>query len=332
MTGISASNRNFKGRMGSSDAKAFLASPAVVTASALAGRIAGPSRYSQPADWVDVEYSEGELFSEKSVDETLEALISKLDSIIDAGPAGQAEEADSDKKDQLTEILPGFPRKFQAKSPSAPLIISALTPYIQENTRTRMPCLQRKWRSSREQAATSILAKGINLIVGGSFSVTYSRNSINNALMLLEVPRLVTRLREVFGAPEESKEQVLTRWTGWKLEWDVRRSKVSVTEADGTTWSESVGELPPNVQEVIAAGGLEKWVKSKIESYMYGERFWIFTESGSACYTPITRSLAKQTSSEPPAEKAASDNDTKRQALQETPAAERRRKRRGLQL
>jgi homoaconitate hydratase len=120
--------------------------------------------------------------------------------------------------------------------------------------------------SSREQAATSILAKGINLIVCGSFSATYSRNSINNALMLLEVPRLITRLREVFGAPEDSKEQVLTRRTGWKLEWDVRRSKVNVTEADGKIWSESVGELPPNVQEVIAVGGLEKWVKSKIEN------------------------------------------------------------------
>lgn len=120
--------------------------------------------------------------------------------------------------------------------------------------------------SSREQAATSLLAKGMNLIVCGSFSATYSRNSINNALMLLEVPRLVTRLREVFGTPEDSKEQVLTRRTGWKLEWDVQRSKVNVTEADGTIWSESVGELPPNVQEIIAKGGLEKWVKSKIEN------------------------------------------------------------------
>jgi homoaconitate hydratase len=101
--------------MGSPDAKAFLASPAVVTASALAGRITGPGCYSQPADWAGVEYSEGEPFSEKSVDETLEALISKLDSIIDAGPAGQAEEADSDKKEQLTEILPGFPEKISGQ-------------------------------------------------------------------------------------------------------------------------------------------------------------------------------------------------------------------------
>jgi homoaconitate hydratase len=39
--GISATNRNFKGRMGSREANVYLASPAVVAASAVAGRIAG---------------------------------------------------------------------------------------------------------------------------------------------------------------------------------------------------------------------------------------------------------------------------------------------------
>src|SRR5438874_6484332 len=40
--GISATNRNFKGRMGSRDAKCYLGSPEVVAASAVAGFIRGP--------------------------------------------------------------------------------------------------------------------------------------------------------------------------------------------------------------------------------------------------------------------------------------------------
>jgi len=45
--GISATNRNFKGRMGSPKAQAYLASPAVVAASASAGYICGPQPSAQ---------------------------------------------------------------------------------------------------------------------------------------------------------------------------------------------------------------------------------------------------------------------------------------------
>ncbi len=119
--------------------------------------------------------------------------------------------------------------------------------------------------SSREQAATAILAKKIPLVVAGSFGNVFSRNSINNALMTVEVPRLVQRLRERFSKGTGGADAQLTRRTGWKLLWDVRRSKVVVTEDNAETWSQKVGELPPNVQEIIARGGLEKWVKAEIE-------------------------------------------------------------------
>jgi homoaconitate hydratase len=114
--------------------------------------------------------------------------------------------------------------------------------------------------SSREQAATSILAKQLPLVVAGSIGNTFSRNAVNNALPLLEMPRLVERLREAFG-----NEKQPTRRTGWTFTWNVRTSQVTVQEGPGgETWSQSVPAFPPNLQDIIAQGGLEKWVKKEI--------------------------------------------------------------------
>ena len=124
--------------------------------------------------------------------------------------------------------------------------------------------------SSREQAATAILARDIPLVIAGSLGNIFSRNSINNALVSLEMPRLVERLREAFkdegAGAEGQKKKVLTRRTGWTLRWDVRRSKAVITERDGAVWEQKVSELPPSVQEIISYKGLENWVKSKLQA------------------------------------------------------------------
>jgi homoaconitate hydratase len=115
--GISSSNRNFKGRMGSTAAKAYLASPEVVAASALQGKIAGPGWYQQPADWAGVEMSEGEQFGEKSVDEVLGGVIMKLESIVDSSSHLSSAEgvAEESKDSHLTELYPGFPEKIKGE-------------------------------------------------------------------------------------------------------------------------------------------------------------------------------------------------------------------------
>ncbi|KAF6826467.1 Homoaconitase, mitochondrial [Colletotrichum plurivorum] len=300
--GISASNRNFKGRMGSPNALAYLASPEVVAASAIKGKIAGPGWYQKPEGVEKVIIGEGvgDMTADiaTSIEDALEKLISQADGIIaeseksfTGGDSGGAAPAESEEE-TLTEVLPGFPEKIEgeivfcdADNVNTDGIYPGKYTYQDDVSTEKMAevCMENydpSFRtvaragdilvsgfnfgtgSSREQAATAILAKKIPLVVAGSFGNIFSRNSINNALMGVEVPKLVQRLRETFKG---DSEKVLTRRTGWTLKWDLRRSKVTVTEgAGGASWSVKVGELPPNVQEVIAKGGLENWVKAQI--------------------------------------------------------------------
>ncbi|KAJ4226418.1 mitochondrial Homoaconitase [Fusarium solani] len=115
--------------------------------------------------------------------------------------------------------------------------------------------------SSREQAATAILANQIPLVVASTFSSIFARNSINNAPLGLEVPRIVEHLRATFPA----SERIPTRHTGWTLTWDVARSVVEVQKGEGRErWEEKVGQFPENLQEIIAKGGLTDWTKHEI--------------------------------------------------------------------
>ncbi|KAE9374030.1 homoaconitase [Stipitochalara longipes BDJ] len=328
--GISASNRNFKGRMGSPDAKAYLASPEVVAASALSGKISGPGWYEKPVGVEKVVLGEGNGIADEdrafSIEEALDKLISQADSIIESAEQnilGTSSAGKEDADDEaLTAILPGFPEKVEGEivfcdadnintdgiypgkyTYQDNVSVEKMAEVCMENYDPTFGSIAREGDilvsgfnfgcgSSREQAATAILAKKIPIVVSGSFGNIFARNSINNALMGVEVPRLVQRLREHFSSnevkektdvkePAENKEsldspppaqqaspveeKVLTRRTGWKFVWDVRRSKVFITEGEGgVTWSQKVGELPPNVQEIIARGGLEKWVKAEI--------------------------------------------------------------------
>lgn len=290
--GISASNRNFKGRMGSPDAKAYLASPEVVAASALSGKISGPGWYEKPIGVEKVVLGEGNGNAAEdraiSIGDALEKLFVEADSIVvDAEsflgfPASSSAETETDNE-QLTDILPGFPEKVEGEivfcdadnintdgiypgkyTYQDNIPVSKMAEVCMENFDPSFGSIAKEGDilvagfnfgcgSSREQAATAILAKKIPLVVSGSFGNIFSRNSINNALMGVEVPKLVERLRETFssklaeqksdvkelagnkesldspppakqGSPEAGK--VLTRRTGWRLTWEIGRAHV----------------------------------------------------------------------------------------------------------
>ena len=107
--------------------------------------------------------------------------------------------------------------------------------------------------SSREQAATALKYRGIQLVIVGSASATYKRNAINNGFLVLEVPELVDDLKAKFGTDK------LTVKPGLTAVIDFTASTISLENKEY-----HFDQLGTAAQELIVAGGLGNWVKSKL--------------------------------------------------------------------
>ncbi len=259
--GISATNRNFKGRMGSRDAKCYLGSPAVVAASAVAGRIAAPAAAPAAASAASPGAPAGAPLAKRIEVFTL--------------PAPPAE---------TVEIVPGFPRAVTGRLLFLPQdnlntdgIYGKDYTYREDMTREKMAEVVMEnydpafaataaagdvvaagfnfgTGSSREQAVTALQAKGIPLVIAGSFSQTYLRNAFNNGFLCIECPELVNRLKARHaGAPGKTI---------------VAAEKVDIDFATGTaTLAGETFRFPPPgsvPQSLVAAGGVEKLVSKKL--------------------------------------------------------------------
>lgn len=261
--GISATNRNFKGRMGSKDALAYLASPEVVAASAVLGRIGGPEELEGKAVKANTEIVKSIEVTKSTGGASADAAVEVLDGFpksiegelilcdadninTDGIYPGKYTYQDDISKEKMAEVcMENYDAEFREKTKSSDIIVSGY------NFGTG---------SSREQAATAILAKGMRMVVAGSFGNIFSRNSINNALLTLEIPALIDSLREKYAGLNE-----LTIRTGWFLKYDVTKALVTVTDSEGNVVLEQkVGELGTNLQDIIVKGGLEGWVKSEL--------------------------------------------------------------------
>lgn len=266
--GISATNRNFKGRMGSRDALAYLASPEVVAASAVLGKMGFPEEinnekpvaatgikssitYPESTGAAEAEAAPGAIL--EGFPEVIEGelVLCDADNInTDAIYPGKYTYQDDVPRDKMAEVcMENYDLDFGKKTKAGDIIVSGF------NFGTG---------SSREQAATCILARDMRLVIAGSFGNIFSRNSINNALLTLEIPDLINMLREKYNAPGVTKE--LTQRTGWFVRWDVGTSTVTVTDGQGgpVVLKQKVGEIGQNLQEIIVKGGLENWVKSQL--------------------------------------------------------------------
>ncbi|MCP4573988.1 MAG: homoaconitase [bacterium] len=251
--GISATNRNFKGRMGSGEAEAYLASPAVVAASAVAGHIAGPEGWDKDG----------------------------------ATPARALKEFDVKRDAPPVEILDGFPESHTGRALFLPtdnlntdgiyskdhtyrddMTPEMMAKVVMENYDPGFPALVRTGDvivsgynfgtgSSREQAATALQAAGIRCVVAGSYSQTYLRNAINNGFVCVECPGLSDAMRKAFA--DQEKDGAKTVSSDDPLTLDFQRS---VATWRGTEYG--FAPLGQPVQELVIAGGVENMVRSKL--------------------------------------------------------------------
>jgi homoaconitate hydratase len=250
--GISATNRNFKGRMGSRDAKAYLASPEVVAESAASGYIRGPIRL----DGGHLEYRFDRLDGPPEQEETVQildgfpervrgrAVLVPQDNLNTDGIYGK----DWTYKEGMTErqmagvVMRNYDPDFAGRIEAGDVLVGGY------NFGTG---------SSREQAATALQAAGIPLVIAGSFSQTYLRNAFNNGLLCIECPALVDRLREVHATEIGAGTRTLI--PGSLIDVDFARGLL-VWQGESFRFP-ALGSVP---QGLVVAGGIEKQVRTRL--------------------------------------------------------------------
>ncbi|TFK20728.1 homoaconitase [Coprinopsis marcescibilis] len=285
--GISATNRNYKGRMGSPNAQAYLASPEVVAASAIKGYICGPASVNAaslpPTGAPTFSISEKPAGASSAATPASEPLLDGFPAAF-AGPLlfapqdnlntdgiypGKYTYQDDITLERQAEVVmenydPGF----------APLVASLRSSYKFPGDSNVKPgvVLVSGYNfgtgSSREQAATALKAAGVPLVIAGSFGDIFKRNAINNGLVCLESPELVKDLTDKYAKDGKrgagGKEGELTVDQGIAIKVGMEDGRVVVKTA-GSEKVYNVKPIGPSVQELWLCGGLEGYILKEIK-------------------------------------------------------------------
>ncbi len=252
--GISATNRNFRGRMGSRDAQCYLGSPEVVAASAIAGYICGPTEAQShivaprlqefPARGVGAEKVEILAGFPARIRGRLVFL--PHDNLNTDGIYGKDYTYREDMTPEMMArvVMENYDPQFASRTCAGDVVVGGF------NFGTG---------SSREQAVTALKAKGIALVIAASFSQTYLRNAFNNGFLCVECPELVRRLRIRHTAAVEREDKTVI--SGELIDINFAASTIGYGGEEFAF--PALGSVP---QSLVIAGGIEILVRRKLQN------------------------------------------------------------------
>ena len=244
--GISATNRNFKGRMGSRDAVCYLASPAVVAASAAAGYITAADPAERRTLIRQVEFRPATVREAGENVDILEGFPARIrgrlvflpvDNLNTDGIYGKdyTYREDMSADDMARVVFENYEPSLSARTQPGDVLVGGA------NFGTG---------SSREQAVTALKAKGYSALIAGSFSQTYLRNAFNNGFICVECPELVAALRRHLAGEVLAGEKAVI--SDREIQIDFAQGRIHWN--DETFAFPVLNRVP---QELVAAGGVE---------------------------------------------------------------------------
>ena len=273
--------------MGHPGAQAYLASPAVVAASAIRGYICGPASLNPHAlpptqiptfsisqtPVTDTTSSSGEEPLLEGFPTTFSGplLFAPQDNLNTDGiyPGKYTYQDDITLERQAQVVMENYDPEFA--SLVASIVIKQNKVGTSEDSKEGVILVSGYnfgTGSSREQAATALKAAGVPLVIAGSFGDIFKRNAINNGLVCIESPELVKDLTDAYAKDGKrgagGKDGEMTVNKGINVSINMATGQIDATGVLNKTYS--VRPVGPSVQELWLCGGLEGYILKEIQA------------------------------------------------------------------
>ena len=241
---ISASNRNFPGRMGNINSKAYLSSPEIVAETAINGYINIPKNIHNPQ--IKISSFDSAKKIKKTINKSIldnksgHLLLCSNDNITtdDIYPSKYTYDDTISFKKMGYYAMENYDPNFSKLCEVGDILLAGYNFGI---------------GSSREQSITSLKSKGVILIIACSYSETFKRNAFNNGFSLIECPELF------FYVNKSYNKKMKTLKTNMVLDIDFNNRLLKLENGKKFKF-DSMKKIE---QELVYYGGLNGYLNKK---------------------------------------------------------------------